>query len=107
MLRKFFGNGSRELGGRYIDTLLEVFPEDAMIPTEVADTWPKIFVPEHEFVKIVNDLPEFRDLCFTWLNWNQVNCPTQFIVECFDIDERLAIDTSGYEYPRYKGVICE
>jgi hypothetical protein len=27
------------------------------------------------------------------------------IVECFDIDEKIMVDTSGYEYPRYKAAI--
>ena len=102
--RKHFGHGTREDGGRYIDCLIDdddLGEENDYLITRL----PKILVPEHEFEEIVNNLPPFDDLVITALAWNEINKPTKFIVECFDINEKIMIDTSGYEYPRYKAAI--
>jgi hypothetical protein len=103
--RKFFGNGERKEGSRYIDALLseEIEGLDEIDP--VPDFWPKIAVPEHEFADLVNNLPILKDLDIAGLAWKLIGEPVHFIVECFDIDEAIAIDTSGYDYPRYKAVI--
>jgi hypothetical protein len=103
--RKHFGNGTREDGGRYIDCLIRDDEEDDEEIDLSLGIIPKISIPEHEFEDIVNDLPVFHDLPITWLAWNEINKPTSFIIECFDIDEKIMIDTSGYEYPRYKAAI--
>jgi hypothetical protein len=100
--RKYFGNGTREEGGRYIDCLIRDDGEEFDFDPKL---FQKISIPEHEFEEIVNDLPDFNELVITSLAWNEINKPTKFIVECFDIDEKVYIDTSGYEYPRYKAAI--
>jgi hypothetical protein len=103
--RKHFGNGTRENGDRYIDSLIRYDEKEIEeIDLNLTPT-PKISIPEHEFEEIVNNLPGFDDLVITSLAWNEINKPTKFIIECFDIDEKIMIDTSGYEYPRYKAAI--
>jgi hypothetical protein len=106
--RKFFRNlnDPKPPDGRYIDCLIwEVDTEREELSHDAYNIFPRISVPEHEFEEIVSDLPPFDDLMITGLAWNNVNKPTKFIVECFDIDEKILIDTSGYEYPRYKAAI--
>ena len=106
--RKFFRgvNEPKQPGGRYIDCLIcDVDTERQEWPDSVYSMFPRISVPEHEFEEIVSDLPAFDELMITGLAWNDINKPTKFIVECFDIDEKIMIDTSGHAYPRYKAAI--
>jgi len=106
--RKFFRNLTKAKlpGERYIDCLIwDVDSEREEMSRDAYDIFPRISVPEHEFEEIVNDLPPFDDLPITGLAWNNINKPSRFIIECFDIDEKIMIDTSGYEYPRYKAAI--
>ena len=106
--RKFFRNLNepKQPEGRYIDCLIwDVDTERLGCPESVYNVIPRISVPEREFEEIVSDLPAFEDLPITGLAWNVINKPTKFVVECFDIDEKIMIDTSGYEYPRYKAAI--
>lgn len=106
--RKFFRNLNepKQPNGRHIDCLIwEVDSELQEWPAHIYNNFPRISVPEREFEEIVSDLPAFDDLPITGLAWNDVNKPAKFIVECFDINEKIMIDTSGYEYPRYKAAI--
>jgi hypothetical protein len=106
--RKFFRGASehKQPEGRYIDCLIwDVDTELQEWTKSVYDMFPRISVPEHEFEEIVSDLPAFDDLMIAGLAWNDINKPAKFIVECFDIDEKIMIDTSGYDYPRYKAAI--
>ena len=106
--RKFFRseNEPKQVEGRHIDCLIwEVDSELQVLPGSVYNSFPRISVPEREFEEIVSDLPTFTELPITGLGWDEVNRPTKFIIECFDIDEKIMIDTSGYDYPRYKAAI--
>jgi hypothetical protein len=106
--RKFFRNLNipKKSTDRYIDCLIEDGDDECEEwNQDTYNIFPRISVPEHEFEEIVSDLPPFEDLPITGLAWSDVNKPTKFIVECFDIDEKIMIDTSGYEYPRYKAAI--
>jgi hypothetical protein len=106
--RKFFRglNDQKKSNGRHIDCLIwEVDSELQEWPEHIYNSFPRISVPEREFEEIVSDLPTFTELSITGLGWDEVNRPTKFIVECFDIDEKIMIDTAGYDYPRYKAAI--
>lgn len=106
--RKFFRgvNEPKQPKGRHVDCLIwEVDSELQEWPAHIYNSFPRISVPEREFEEIVSDLPAFDDLPITGLAWDDINKPSKFIVECFDIDEKIMIDTSGYEYPRYKAAI--
>jgi hypothetical protein len=106
--RKFFRNLNKpkQHAGRYIDCLIDEDDNELQeLNQDAYNIFPRISVPEHEFEEIVSDLPPFDDLMITGLAWNDINKPTKFIIECFDIDEKIMIDTSGYEYPRYKAAI--
>ena len=106
--RKFFRDLDVPLkqNERYIDCLIwEVDEHLENYTGDVYNSFPRISVPESEFCELVGDLPCFTDLPITGLAWDEANQPTKFIVECFDIDEKIMIDTSGYDYPRYKAAI--
>jgi len=106
--RKFFRNLNepKQPNGRYIDCLIwDVDNECEELSQDTYNIFPRISVPEHEFEEIVSDLPPFEDLPIAGLAWSDINKPTKFVIECFDIDEKIMIDTSGYEYPRYKAAI--
>jgi len=106
--RKFFRNLNepRKSNDRYIDCLIwKVDSELEEYPEIIYNSYPRISVPEREFDELVSDLPRFTELPIAGLAWDEMNQPTKFIVECFDIDEKIMIDTSGYDYPRYKAAI--
>ena len=96
--RKFFASG--ETQGKPSNCLV-VEDEDQFHTYRACS----ISVPQHEFEDIVDGLPSFEELPITFLAWTEIGQPTEFIVECFDIDDRIYIDTSGYDYPRYKAAI--
>lgn len=96
--RKFFSQGTE--AGKPSNCLLA--NDDNRRDTYCALS---ISVPQREFVDIVEDLPRFEDLPITFLAWTELGQPTEFIVECFDIDDKVYIDTSGYDYPRYKAAV--
>ena len=106
--RKFFRNlnEQKQPNGKYIDCLIWQVDEHLEDYTEdIYNSFPRISVPEREFDELVSDLPRFTELPITGLAWDEMNQPTKFVVECFDIDEKIMIDTSGYDYPRYKAAI--
>ena len=102
--KDWYGDGSRECGLRYIDTLIS---HSACYPSiwELPPHYPKISVPESEFELIVNDLLNFSELVISSLALREIGNPSLFIVECFDFDEKVLIDTAGRGYPRYKSAI--
>jgi hypothetical protein len=108
--RKFFRNLNepKQHEGRHIDCLIwDVDTDLQEWPGAVYNEFPRISVPEHEFEEIISELPAFDDLPIAGLAWNEINKPCKFVIECFDIDEKIMIDTSGYAYPRYKAAVTE
>lgn len=106
--KKFFRgfNEPKRNDERYIDCLIWGVDNHSKEYSEASfNDFPRIFVPEHEFEELVDELPRFEGLPITYLGWNDRNKPTKFIIECFDIDEKVMIDTAGYDYPRYKAAI--
>ena len=102
--KDWYGDGSRECGLRYIDTLIS---QSACYPSiwELPPYYPKISVPENEFEQIVNELPNFSELVIASLALRELGNPSLFVVECFDFDEKVLIDTADRGYPRYKSAI--
>lgn len=79
-----------------LDCHLEDIPVESMACSCV------ISVPYHEFAQLVYDLPEFEDLPLFWNAWITQGRPTSIIVLCIMDGDMLAIDTSGYDYARYR-----
>jgi len=103
--KDFYGDGTREYGGRYIDCLISGSSSYKPSIWELPNEYPKISVPGHEFKVIVNELPNFSELVISSLALNEAGNPSLFVVECFDFDEQVLIDTVGRGYPKYKSAI--
>jgi len=61
-----------------------------------------INVPYKEFRDIAFVLPDFIELPIFWTSWCALDRPIDFVVRCIDDDDRILIDTSGFEYARYR-----
>jgi hypothetical protein len=62
----------------------------------------KINIPYSEFREIAFYLPAFEDLPLLWTAWCSLGKPVDFIVRCIEDGDAIIIDTSGYEYARYR-----
>ena len=64
-----------------------------------------INVPYTEFRKIAYFLPNFEELPILWSQWCYLGRPVEFVVRSMEWPrENIAIDTSGYDYARYRAV---
>jgi hypothetical protein len=66
-----------------------------------------INVPYTEFRDLVFNLPDFSDLPIMWSSWTDSNRPVEFIVRCIMDGDTIAINTSGYDYARYRAAACK
>lgn len=66
-----------------------------------------INVPYEEFRELVFFLPDFAELPIMWASWNECGKPITFIVRCIEDQDTIAIDTSGFEYARYRAAACK
>ena len=66
-----------------------------------------INVPYEEFRELVFFLPDFDELPVMWSAWNDCGRPITFIVRCIEDQDTIAVDTSGFEYARYRAAACK
>ncbi len=66
-----------------------------------------INVPYTEFRDLVFNLPTFSDLPIMWSSWMDRGRPVEFVVRCIMDGDTIAINTSGYDYARYRAAACK
>ena len=64
-------------------------------------------VPYPEFRSLVFELPDFADLPIMWAGWTERGRPVEFVVRCIMDGDTIAINTSGYDYARYRAAACK
>ena len=62
-------------------------------------------VPAREFLEALSALPDFNTLPVFGSQWEDSKRPTSFLLTCHEINDKLYIDTQGYDYPRYKAYV--
>jgi hypothetical protein len=67
----------------------------------------KFDIPAIEFLEILSALPDFNTLPVFDDMWNDAKNPMSFVVYCEELSDQLFVDTSGYEYPRYKAFVYQ
>ena len=67
----------------------------------------QILVPRDEYEDLAYNLPLFLDVPIFHLAWQSQSKPTTFIVTCMDDEDKIFIDTQGYDYARYRGGVMD
>jgi len=87
--------------------------QDESPPDEYSFETPRVvtlLVPRDEFMAMVLRLPSIFDLPVLSLAHHEAGEPDKFILRDFDSDAagigQLYIECSGYDYARYKAMIC-
>jgi len=91
-------------GQRPSKQLLDGTPNPGVIESSYTE---KFSIPSSEFLEILSALPDFNTLPTFDDLWRSAKSPTSFVVYSEELGDQIFVDTSGYEYPRYKAFVYQ